>query len=178
MIVLKNAAVFDGQSDTLLKGCSVIVDHGRIIEVREQDKKTDWQLETIDLQGCTLLPGLIDCHMHLLLYEVPDRDIQFNDRTPGGGELENGMATSRSAARTPRKRCCFPASPRFLTAAGLAMWILRCGMQSPRGLLKGRPPMSAANRSPPGAAISPAWGWKRSARTGCAAQCVHCCGMA
>lgn len=40
MIVLKNAAVFDGQSDTLLKGCSVIVDHGRIIEVREQDKKT------------------------------------------------------------------------------------------------------------------------------------------
>ncbi len=92
MIVLKNAAVFDGQSDTLLKGCSVIVDHGRIIEVREQDKKTGWQLETIDLQGCTLLPGLIDCHMHLLLYEVPDRDIQFNDRTPGGGELENGMA--------------------------------------------------------------------------------------
>lgn len=92
MLVLRNAEVFDGDHKELLKNCSVVIEDGKIKEIRENDAKTDWQCETIDLRHRTLLPGLIDCHMHLLLYEVPDRSIQFHDRTPGGGELRNGMA--------------------------------------------------------------------------------------
>lgn len=92
MLVIKNANIFDGYHEEFLKNCSVVIENGQIDAVRADDSKTDWQCETIDLQHRTLLPGLIDCHMHLLLYETPDTSIQFHDRTPGGGELRNSMA--------------------------------------------------------------------------------------
>lgn len=92
MFVLKNANVFDGSSEALLRGSSVIIEAGKIKDIRVNDEKKDWDCESIDCQGHTLMPGMIDCHMHLLLHEVPDNDIQFNDRTPGGGELENSSA--------------------------------------------------------------------------------------
>lgn len=92
MFVLRNANIFDGESETLLRNCSVMVESGKVKDILADGPQKDWDCESIDCQGHTLMPGLIDCHMHLLLYEVPDHDIQFNDRTPGGESKENSLA--------------------------------------------------------------------------------------
>ncbi|MDR1315612.1 MAG: amidohydrolase family protein [Spirochaetales bacterium] len=89
MIVLKNSNVFDGVSETLKKNCSVLLEGDKIKEVREQDKTTYENCEVIDLGGRVLMPGLIECHMHVLQCEIPEPDKCMNDRTPGGDRLEN-----------------------------------------------------------------------------------------
>ncbi len=91
-LVLRNASVFDGVGDKLKERCSVLIEGEKILEVRERDAATYENCDAIDLGGRTLLPGLIDGHMHLLCCEIPERDKMMEDRTPGGGIMENAKA--------------------------------------------------------------------------------------
>jgi imidazolonepropionase-like amidohydrolase len=64
-LVLRAAAVFDGVSSSLTAKSSVLVADGRIAAVRDAREPLPAGVRVIDLPGLTLMPGLIDTHMHL-----------------------------------------------------------------------------------------------------------------
>jgi imidazolonepropionase-like amidohydrolase len=63
MTVLTNARIFDGESAELKSGSSVFVKAGLIAEISDRPANPD-DGEIIDCGGRTLMPGLIDCHVH------------------------------------------------------------------------------------------------------------------
>lgn len=61
MLTLTNARLFDGRK--MLSGrCSVRLDGNRIASVTERPEPGSG--ETVDIDGMTLMPGLISCHLH------------------------------------------------------------------------------------------------------------------
>ena len=63
-LVIRNARLLVGDG-TVVDTATVVVDDGRIVAVGEE--VGDWQgIEEIDAAGRTVLPGLIDTHVHLL----------------------------------------------------------------------------------------------------------------
>lgn len=56
----------------VLERAAVVVDGERISQVREGERPVPRGAERIDITGCTLLPGLIDAHVHLCLNASPD----------------------------------------------------------------------------------------------------------
>jgi imidazolonepropionase-like amidohydrolase len=64
-VVLKPAAILDIESGQRLTGKLVIVRGDRIEAVRDAAEPLPAGAEVIDLPGVTLLPGLIDAHVHL-----------------------------------------------------------------------------------------------------------------
>ena len=66
-LLLKNARIIDGNGGTPLDGQSVLVRDGRIAEIAPSASlPTSGDANEIDLNGKTLLPGFIDCHVHIL----------------------------------------------------------------------------------------------------------------
>lgn len=59
--VIHNVRIIDGTGSVLERG-AILFDETGIIEISEHPLKGDWEL---DGGGKTLLPGLIDCHVHL-----------------------------------------------------------------------------------------------------------------
>jgi imidazolonepropionase-like amidohydrolase len=65
-LVLKNAVIIDGTGADPISGGSVIVEGDRIREVLEGGPgQVPSDAVTIDCRGRTLLPGLIDAHVHV-----------------------------------------------------------------------------------------------------------------
>lgn len=66
-IILRDARIIDGKGDAPYEGF-VVIDGSRLEKVEKGSgpaaKKGD---EVIELEGRTLLPGIIDCHVHLCL---------------------------------------------------------------------------------------------------------------
>lgn len=65
-IAFLNGNVFVGDGEILVKG-SVLIDGDRIVKVTNQDDITIQDNEKINIQGYTLFPGFIDCHVHFCL---------------------------------------------------------------------------------------------------------------
>ena len=64
-VVLINANVIDCVQPRPLMGASVIVEHGRIVEVLGSSRSPEThQAQVLDLHGAYLLPGLWDVHIH------------------------------------------------------------------------------------------------------------------
>ena len=63
-IHFKNAALFDADAPELCGGVEVLVEDDRIKEVSDTPINTSADA-VIDLAGKALLPGLIDCHVHV-----------------------------------------------------------------------------------------------------------------
>ncbi|MBP1764805.1 MAG: Xaa-Pro dipeptidase [Firmicutes bacterium] len=93
MLVIKNAALFDGVSDKILANQVVIIEGDTIKAVKPMNEENYANAEIVDLTGYTLVPGFIDCHAHLLLDEVPDKENQLSISTPGGGRYPNADAS-------------------------------------------------------------------------------------
>jgi len=68
-VLFSNANVFDGKTPHLREGCSVLVEGNRIKEVSDKEIKFSAS-RTIDLAGKTLMPGLIDLHVHIWWTEL------------------------------------------------------------------------------------------------------------
>lgn len=77
MFLLTNANVFDGVSEELIEGIDVLIEDNSIREVGSGLKSSG--AHTIDLSGHTLLPGLIDAHVHVY---AADLDLTRNMRRP------------------------------------------------------------------------------------------------
>src|SRR5215469_16275758 len=65
LTVLRAAALFDGVSSALLAEPSVILADGVITAVHGPTEPVPGSARVIDLPGLTLMPGLIDTHLHL-----------------------------------------------------------------------------------------------------------------
>ncbi len=59
----------DPRKDELQDGISVLIEDGTVKEVSDRPI-TSTSATRIDLRGRTLMPGLIDCHIHVVLTEV------------------------------------------------------------------------------------------------------------
>ncbi|HEW90973.1 MAG TPA: amidohydrolase [Thermotogaceae bacterium] len=65
MILIKNSKIFDFNESGFVKK-DLLIENGKIREISSNLKIQD--VKKIDLDGCYLLPGLIDSHMHLINY--------------------------------------------------------------------------------------------------------------
>jgi len=63
VLVLKNAFIFDGESEDLIENGSVVIKDGVISEVTDQPVNSQ-NANVIDCDGRYLMPGLIDAHFH------------------------------------------------------------------------------------------------------------------
>ena len=63
-IGFRNASLFDSHKGVLRRGATVVVEGGRIAHVAYQSKKIE-DARVYDLKGKVLLPGMIDCHVHV-----------------------------------------------------------------------------------------------------------------
>lgn len=77
-ILFKNAKLLDPNEDALQGGTSVLVEGDKIKEVSQKPIKAP-KADVIDCGGKTLMPGLIDCHVHVFLSEV---NIRFLEAMP------------------------------------------------------------------------------------------------
>jgi imidazolonepropionase-like amidohydrolase len=68
-ILIKNARVFDGVSEDCAEGMTVRLADGLIQEVSSQPIKAP-DAQVIDADGRTLIPGLIDAHLHAYACDV------------------------------------------------------------------------------------------------------------
>lgn len=104
LTLLENAVVFDGFSDELSEGVSVLIENDRIKEVSREARISAPDLR-IDCGGNFLMPGLIDAHFHAY---TPTFDILSADQMPTAflvshaarlleGALHRGFTTVRDA---------------------------------------------------------------------------------
>lgn len=105
--LLLNASVYDGE-DELRPGRQVLVVDGRIEAVTDGSVQAPSRCEVIDLQGRTLMPGLIDAHVHVVLVDL-DLGRAMERRYPYvaafafrtlGRMLDRGFTTVRDAGGT------------------------------------------------------------------------------
>jgi imidazolonepropionase-like amidohydrolase len=94
MFAIRATRLFDGIGPLLAQRPVVLVDDGRIVEVRS-DGSAPESVEVVDLDGATLLPGLVDAHVHLIFDASADPVARLG--TASEEELLDGM---RAAART------------------------------------------------------------------------------
>lgn len=71
MRIFLNGRLIDGTGGVLEKG-AVAIENSRFVRVGRVEEMTDLKGEVIDINGLTIMPGLIDCHVHLCLSGEPD----------------------------------------------------------------------------------------------------------
>jgi imidazolonepropionase-like amidohydrolase len=94
MLAIRAARLFDGDSATVVREATVLVDDGRIVAV-QSGTDVPSSAELVDLGDTTLLPGLVDAHTHLAFDGSPDPVGWL-----GGADDEEVLAGMRRAART------------------------------------------------------------------------------
>ena len=108
--VLAPDAVWDGERR--LEGCAVLVEGERIAAVGPADEMPKGAAVE-RLEGCTLLPGLIDCHVHLADWMLPGFLAAGVTTVRDTGNrldwiLERRARTAADPASGPRILCCGP----------------------------------------------------------------------
>src|SRR6516164_2908471 len=104
-IVFANCAVLDGTHRQRREDHHVLVEDHRIREISDRPIKNS-AARTIDLNGCTLMPGLIDAHVHVLavdaaLARLSDRPVTLLTLQAAKvmeGMLQRGFTAIRDAA--------------------------------------------------------------------------------
>ena len=108
-IAIRCGSLIDGKGGSPARGASIIVDGGRITAVKGSGE-VPRGAEVIDASELTVMPGMIDCHVHLMATPRPVQDRLLippsltvaeglrNARTT----LEAGFTSVRDAGGTPR----------------------------------------------------------------------------
>ena len=106
-ILFENARVLDAAAGALRDGCAVLVEGDRVVELAEGTLRAAGA-RRIDLAGRTLMPGLIDAHVHV-------RDHDDEPRARCSAEADDARR-ERGAVGSSR-RCCGAASRPCATRA-------------------------------------------------------------
>lgn len=101
-LILENARIFDGVSEECPDGMTVLIEDGSIREVSDRPIKSV-DAHTVDVAGKTLMPGLIDMHVHSYFSDLDPRVLNDRDapyRTAYaikklGHALDSGFTTVR-----------------------------------------------------------------------------------
>lgn len=88
-VLFRNANIFDGTSEKLLLNRNLLVEGSRIVKISEGPIAAKAQTKVIEAQGKTLVPGLIDAHVHLILGSLTMADLL-------SPELNEAMILSRA----------------------------------------------------------------------------------
>jgi imidazolonepropionase-like amidohydrolase len=80
-LILGGARVIDGTGAAPMTGRTVVVERGRIAAIVDEARAPAGRVLRLD--GLTLLPGLINCHVHLCLGAEPDPVRMLRDDPPG-----------------------------------------------------------------------------------------------
>ncbi|AND40623.1 metal-dependent hydrolase family protein [Cytobacillus oceanisediminis] len=64
--ILINGSIIDGLNDEVVENSYIKVENGKITEVQRGEPGEKEGFEVIDCTGKHILPGLIDCHVHLV----------------------------------------------------------------------------------------------------------------
>lgn len=102
LFLFTNAALLDGTTDEAQTGMNLLVEGGGIREVSDRPIATS-AATVIDLAGKTLMPGLIDCHVHVVAALadlgrnalLPDAVVAFHAARIMKGMLMRGFTTVR-----------------------------------------------------------------------------------
>jgi imidazolonepropionase-like amidohydrolase len=78
----KNAAILNGTGDRF-DSHSLLVRDDKIATVAPADDFSGFGGEIVDLAGCTVLPGLVDCHVHILYGGEPNPGDRIDRMLPG-----------------------------------------------------------------------------------------------
>lgn len=63
-MLIKNARIVDGSSEDATSPLDIAIENGRFVEI---DRQVAFRADkTIDLKGSVVMPGLIDCHVHVI----------------------------------------------------------------------------------------------------------------
>ncbi len=109
-LIIRGARLVDARSEEPLAGDTLIVDgDGRIVKTGFAGRTLPDDGAVIDADGATLVPGLIDCHVHMALAYEPIHDVvqrSFTENVArmldcGRRFLESGVTTVRDAGGTP-----------------------------------------------------------------------------
>jgi imidazolonepropionase-like amidohydrolase len=125
-------ALYDPETAETTRPAAVLVDGGRVLAAGRRDQvHVPADAERVDAEGLTVLPGMIDCHVHLcfagdgvvlgeMLASPPSRTL-LNAVVSCRRTVEAGFTTVRDAGGTPAavriavERAYFP-GPRMLLA--------------------------------------------------------------
>ena len=102
--LITNARIFDGHSETLADGVSVLVEGNKIAKIAKSIPAPDGA-EVIDAGGRVMTPGFIYAHEHIMLQASSlelltqdDRYLAILSGKMAGKYLERGITTIRDAA--------------------------------------------------------------------------------
>lgn len=112
MVIVKGGVLIDGTGRDPIVNPTVLIEDGRIVQVAAGNA-TDWSAiagaRVLDLSGYTLLPGLIDAHVHLALCAGPDHpstagrfQLDAREGTLGSLAARNAMDYLRAGVTTVR----------------------------------------------------------------------------
>lgn len=111
-VLLKAKQLIDGKSSTPITEGSVLVDGERILAVNPSPDQIPSGTKTIDFGSATLMPGLIDAHVHLTIhssnyqrqrFEQSNGDLALLALHSAGALLQAGWTTVRDAGEVSRE---------------------------------------------------------------------------
>ena len=100
-IAFRNARVWDGVADDYVGTGSVTVEDGNIVAVDDTARCDDVR----DMSGLTVLPGLIDAHVHMTLdpgLRTPEEQLAVSDEDTVRGMIGRAEAMVRAGITTAR----------------------------------------------------------------------------
>ncbi|HND56409.1 MAG TPA: amidohydrolase family protein, partial [Pirellulaceae bacterium] len=105
MYLFRNARVYDGRSKVARPGSDVLVEGNTIREVSSKPIRSA-KAKVFDLKGRTLMPGLIDCHVHVVATmanlaknaTMPTSFTALKSVAVMGAMIQRGFTTVRDAS--------------------------------------------------------------------------------
>ncbi|MFC7051050.1 amidohydrolase family protein [Emcibacter nanhaiensis] len=101
-LLFSNARIFDGRQADLVTDRSVLVEGGMIRAIPPESERPS-QARQIDLEGCVLMPGLIDAHYHAYISDLDfvalDKKTMSNLAHPARKLLEDSLHRGFTSVR-------------------------------------------------------------------------------
>ncbi len=89
MLILKNANIFDGAEGELIQNAAVVIEKDMIADIFPECDREFESGNVLDMKGSVVSPGFIDCHVHMMLDEIPDKERLLNYQSAGGVLFDN-----------------------------------------------------------------------------------------